>query len=90
VLKQNPQGGGWIVGAAASYVDLSLFQVIEGLHYAFPRAMRPFGTRYPGLARLHDSVESRPKIARYLASERRIPFNETGIFRRYPELDRDP
>jgi len=89
VLTRNPHGGGWLLGSARSYVDLSLFQVIEGLHYAFPRAMKPFAASYPALAALRDSVQSRPNIARYLASERRIPFNETGIFRHYPELDQD-
>jgi glutathione S-transferase len=89
VLQQNPGGEGWAVGAAPTYVDLSLFQVIEGLRYAFPRAMKPFDARYPALAALHDAIRTRPNIARYLASERRIPFNETGVFRHYPELDQD-
>jgi glutathione S-transferase len=82
-------GEGWLAGGALSYVDLSLFQVIEGLHYAFPRAMKGFGTDYPTLAALRDAVRERPNIARYLASDRRIPFNESGIFRHYPELDQD-
>jgi glutathione S-transferase len=67
-----------------------VFQLIEGLHYAFPRAMSRFATNYPALAALREAVRVRPNIARYLASPRRIPFNETGIFRRYPELDGDP
>jgi glutathione S-transferase len=79
---------GWLVGEL-SYVDLSLFQVIEGLHYAFPRAMKGFATEYPKLAILHGAVRKRPNIAHYLASDRRIPFNESGIFRHYPELDQD-
>ncbi|MGH7024550.1 MAG: glutathione S-transferase [Caulobacteraceae bacterium] len=74
---------------AYSYVDLSLFQAVEGLNYAFPRAMAGFADRYPGLARLRARVAARPGIAAYLASDRRIPFNESGIFRCYPELDRD-
>ena len=89
VLKQNPFGSGHIVGDRLSHVDLSLFQVIEGLHYAFPHAMRDFDRKYPLLHVLHDSVRQRPNIARYLASERRIAFNESGIFRHYPELDQD-
>jgi glutathione S-transferase len=87
VLKQNPRGEAHSVGGALSYVDLSLFQLIEGLRYAFPRAMKGFAKSYPALAALHDAIEARPRIALYLASKRRIPFNETGIFRRYPELD---
>ena len=68
-----------------SYVHLSLFQMIEGLHYAFPRAMKT--QRYPRLRRIHAAVAARPRLAAYLASGRRIPFNQQGIFRHYPELD---
>ena len=89
LLGQNPFGDGQLVADAPTYVDLSLFQVIEGLRYAFPRATQDFGTRYPALARLRETVRTRPNIARYLASERRVAFNESGIFRHYPELDRD-
>jgi len=74
-------------GGRHSYVDLSLFQVIEGLRYAFPRAMARVEPGLPRLRSLRDRVAGRPSIAAYLASERRIPFNEHGIFRRYPELD---
>ncbi|MDM9620350.1 glutathione S-transferase [Rhizobium sp. S96] len=87
VLQQNSDGRGHIVGTALSYVDLSLFQVIEGLSYAFPVAMRGYAKRYPGLAALHESVRRGPNIAAYLASPRRLAFNEDGIFRHYPELD---
>jgi glutathione S-transferase len=82
-------GGEFLVGGRHSYVDLSVFQVIEGLHYAFPRAMSGLADRLPGLARLRERVSSRPRLSLYLESVRRVPFNETGIFRRYPELDRD-
>jgi glutathione S-transferase len=81
-------GAGHSVGAALSYVDLSLFQLIAGLRYAFPRATKKFPEQYPALIKLHDSVGERPNIARYVASERRLAFNESGIFRHYPELDR--
>jgi glutathione S-transferase len=70
-----------------SYVHLSLFQMIEGLRYAFPNAMKKEQRRYPKLLKIHGSVLARPRLAAYLASKRRIPFNEYGIFRRYPELD---
>ena len=73
--------------AKFSYVHLSLFQMIEGLRHAFPRAMRRTQRKYPRLIRLHDQVAARPRLARYLASERRLPFNQQGIFRHYPELD---
>ena len=70
-----------------SYVHLSLFQMIEGLRYAFPNAMRKMEHRYSRLMAIHDRVAARPRIAAYLASKRRIPFNQYGIFRHYPELD---
>jgi len=73
-----------------SYVHLSLFQMIEGLRYAFPNAMRRREKKHPRLVKLHDRVAARPRIAAYLSSKRRIPFNQHGIFRRYPELDERP
>jgi glutathione S-transferase len=85
VLKKN--GGHFMIGARLSYVDLSMFQVIAGLDYAFPRAMKRARGKYDGLRALHDRVAKRPRVAAYLASERRIPFNEDGIFRHDPELD---
>ncbi|MGQ0547033.1 MAG: glutathione S-transferase [Betaproteobacteria bacterium] len=75
-------------GGPFSYVDLSLFQMIEGLRYAFPNTMKKLEPRYRRLVALHDRVSRRPRIAAYLASGRRIPFNQHGIFRYYPELDR--
>jgi glutathione S-transferase len=87
-LKQNPKGDAHLVGDSLTYVDLSMFQLVEGLHYAFPRAMKSFGHRYPKLAALRDAVASLPNIAAYLVSERRLPFNEAGVFRHYPELDK--
>jgi glutathione S-transferase len=78
----------FMVGGRLSYVDLSVFQIVEGLRYAYPRAMARRESRYPRVIALHDRVAARPRIAAYLASERRIPFNESGIFRHYPELDR--
>jgi glutathione S-transferase len=88
VLRRNPGRGRFAVGARLSYVDLSLFQLIEGLRYAFPAAMARLEPSYPGLLALREMVARRPRIAAYLASKRRIPFNEDGIFRRYPELDK--
>ncbi|QRM29390.1 glutathione S-transferase [Microvirga sp. VF16] len=86
ILTRNPEGG-HLVGRALTYADLSLFQVIEGLTYAFPKATRRTLKGAPHVAALHDAVAERPRIKAYLASPRRIPFNEEGIFRRYPELD---
>jgi len=78
---------GRMVGRKLSYPDLSMFQVVAGLRYAFPRTMHKLEPRYPGLVALHDRVTELPRIAAYLASKRRIAFNQQGIFRRYPELD---
>ncbi|MDR5757241.1 glutathione S-transferase family protein [Caballeronia sp. LZ035] len=89
VLKQNPAGDTQMIGEQTSYVDLSMFQIVDGLHYAFPRAMKRFGEHYPRVAALHDAVLQRPNIAAYVDSDRRLPFNESGIFRHYPELDQD-
>lgn len=88
VLAQNPDGPQHMVGKALSYVDLSMFQIVEGLRYAFPKATKHLADHYPHVIALHDAVAARPHIAAYVASERRLPFNETGIFRHYPELDR--
>jgi len=88
VLARNPGRGGFAVGSRLTYVDLSLFQLIEGLRYAFPAAMARLEPQWPHLAALRDTVAARPNIAGYLASKRRIAFNEDGIFRRYPELDK--
>ena len=70
-----------------TYVHLSLFQMVEGLDYAFPRAMRKLGRKIPNLLENRSRVAARPRLAAYLSSERRIPFNQQGIFRRYPDLD---
>lgn len=88
VLAQNPAGSHHLTGSTLSYADLSMFQMIAGLRYAFPRAMAGFAHDYPLLAALHDAVAARPRVARYLASPRRIDFNQMGIFRHYAELDR--
>ena len=77
----------WLLGDRVTYADLSLFQVVEGLTYAFPRAMARTAKTTPQLMALADRVRVRPNIAAYLASPRRIAFNEEGIFRHYPELD---
>jgi glutathione S-transferase len=77
----------YLLGTELTYADLSLFQVLEGLDYAFPKASARALAQHPNLAALRRRVAARPRIAAYLNSPRRIPFNEDGIFRRYPELD---
>jgi glutathione S-transferase len=85
VLERS--GGPWLLGRRLTYADLSLFQIVAGLRYAFPNAMARREKRDKRIVAVHDRVAARPRIAAYLASERRIPFNEEGIFRHYPELD---
>ena len=85
VLARNKSG--FLVGARLTTPDLSMFQIVEGLRFAFPRAIRKLERKSPRLVALHDRVAGRRRIAAYLQSERRIPFNEMGIFRHYRELD---
>ncbi len=87
VLTRNTSGKGFLIGNRLTYPDLSLFQIVEGLRYAFPRAAARLERRHKRVVALHDKVAARPRIAAYLKSERRIAFNEMGIFRHYPELD---
>jgi glutathione S-transferase len=88
VLGRNPRGPAHLVGGRITYADLSLFQVVAGLHYAFPRTMARYARRYRHVTALHARVAARKRIAAYLASGRRLAFNQDGIFRHYPELDR--
>jgi glutathione S-transferase len=81
-------GGNYLIGRRLTYVDLSLFQIVEGLRYGFPKRMKRFERKVPRVIALHDRVAKRPRIAAYLASERRIPFSQWGIYRYFKELDR--
>ncbi len=87
VLAHNPKGDKHLVGARLSYADLSLLQLVEGLLYAFPKATQRALKKTPRVLALCERVAQQRRVAAYLRSERRIPFNEDGIFRRYPELD---
>ena len=86
-IAGNPTGSGWLAGADLTYADLSAFQVVDGLAYAFPKATAATLKDAPRLAALCDQVKALPNVAAYLASPRRIARNDEGIFRRYPELD---
>jgi len=87
VLAQNPSGDKHLVGARLTYADLSVFQIVAGLDYAFPKTMKKLAKKLPRVRALHARVAARPRIKAYLASDRRLPFNQHGIFRHYPELD---
>jgi glutathione S-transferase len=80
-------GGSYVLGRRLCYVDLSLFQIVEGLRYAFPKRMKRFEKKVPRLLALHERVAARPRIAAYLASQRRIAFSQWGIYRYFKELD---
>src|SRR5256886_14775233 len=80
-------GGPWLTGRRLTYADLSLFQIVEGLRYGFPKRMKRFEKKIPRVVALHDRVAKRPRIGAYLASERRIPFSQWGIWRYYKPLD---
>lgn len=79
--------GPYLLGRKLTYADLSLFQIVAGLRYAFPNAMRRTEKAVPRVIALHDRVAERPRIREYLQSDARIAFNTMGIFRHYPELD---
>ena len=87
VLQRNPSGDKHLIGARVSYPDLSLFQLVAGLRYAFPRAAARALKSHPRVVALHDRIAERPRIKAYLASERRLAFNQQGLFRQYVELD---
>src|SRR3954469_9879482 len=87
ILEANPAGADHLVGSSVTYADLSLFQLIEGLQFAFPLATERELAKLPRATALYGAVAERPRLKAYLASERRVPFKETGIFRRYSELD---
>jgi glutathione S-transferase len=87
VLRSHAAKNDYLLGTRLSYVDLSAFQVVAGLDYAFPNALAKAARLYSRLRALHARIQDRPRIAAYLASPRRIAFNEDGIFRHYPELD---
>jgi glutathione S-transferase len=88
MLERNRTSSGqWLVGSDCTYVDLSVFQIVEGLRYAFPNAMVELEPKMARVITLRDRVAARPRIARYLKSKRRQPFNQMGIFRHYSELD---
>ena len=88
VLERSGRRPSYLTGARCTYADLSLFQVVEGLRYAFPKGFARAARKAPKVIALAERVSTRKNLKQYLTSERRIPFNEQGIFRRYPELDR--
>jgi glutathione S-transferase len=87
VLERNRAGGPGLVGSRLTYADLSVAQVVAGLRFAFPKASRSALQVCPRLSALHDHVFTRPRIKRYVASKRRLAFNNDDLYRRYPELD---
>jgi glutathione S-transferase len=87
VLARNKHGKAHLVGVRTTYADLSLFEIVAGLSYAFPYAFTRIARRHPRIVGVHDRIAARPRIAAYLASKRRLPYDQVGIFRHYKELD---
>ena len=87
VMERNARSSHWMAGATLSYADLSMGQVVAGLRFAFPSASRKALRACPRVQALHDAVFDRPRIRRYVASGRRLAFNNDDLFRRYRELD---
>ncbi|WP_085318314.1 glutathione S-transferase [Derxia lacustris] len=87
LMARNPAGPQFLIGDALTYADLSLFQLVEGLSFAYPKATARALAECPKVVALHAAVAARPRIKAYLESGRRIAFSEGGIFRHYPELD---
>jgi glutathione S-transferase len=88
ILKRNAGSGPYLLGRTLTYADLSLFQMVAGLRYAFPKTMARLEPKYPHTVQLHNRIAALPRIKAYLASSRRLPFNQEGIFRHYKELDK--
>ncbi|HWE73161.1 MAG TPA: glutathione S-transferase C-terminal domain-containing protein, partial [Stellaceae bacterium] len=87
VLSRNPKGERYLVGARLTYADLSLFEIVAGMRYAFPKLMKRSEKKYPKVFALADRVADRPRVTSYLGSKRRLPYDQVGIFRHYAELD---
>jgi glutathione S-transferase len=87
VLERNKAPGGWLVGSRLTYPDLSLAQIVDGLGYAFPKASARLLADYPRVQGLHGAAFARPRVRRYLKSNRRLQYNEHDLFRSYRELD---
>ena len=84
------KGGKWLYGGTLSYADLVLFQCLDGVKFAFPKAMTRLEKegKYKRVFALHEAVKERPRIKEYLASDRRQEYS-MGIYRHYPELDEE-
>jgi len=87
VLGRSSGRDVYMVGESLSYVDLSMFQLFEGLRFSFPTTMKRIEPQYPALTALHGRIGARPNIAAYRSSLRHMALNDRGIFRHYPELD---
>ncbi|GJJ07708.1 hypothetical protein Clacol_001913 [Clathrus columnatus] len=86
VLQNNSSGV--LVGSTISTADLTLFQVLDGLHFAFPRrigALRKSG-EYTHVFQLYDRVKD--ELKDYFGSKRRREYS-MGLYRDYPELDQE-
>lgn len=90
VLKGNEETGKgkYLVSDMLTYADTTLWQVMDGLHFAFPKELEARSNDYPLLfGTFYPSIKEEKHLKEYLASDRRLPYS-MGVFRHYPELDR--
>ncbi|GAA5862191.1 hypothetical protein JCM3774_004816 [Rhodotorula dairenensis] len=78
----------YLLESGPTYADLCLFQVVDGLRFAFPKRMAKLEPEFPKLMKLYERVKEAPRIKAYLESERRQKYS-MGVFRHYDELDGD-
>ena len=87
ILEANPAGADHLVGSFVTYADLSLFQLVEGLRFAFPLASERELAKLPHVMALHKAVAERATPEGLSGERTARTVRGTGIFRRYSELD---
>jgi glutathione S-transferase len=90
VLKSNESAGHGkhLVGEKLTFADTTVWHVLDGLQFAFPKEVEARKADYPLLFEtFFPSVKEQEHLRAYLASERRLPYSQ-GVFRHYAELDR--
>ncbi|SMY24333.1 unnamed protein product [Zymoseptoria tritici ST99CH_1A5] len=86
VLKGNGDGK-YLVGERVTTADVTVWQVLDGLQFAFPKEMAVRRKEFEALFKWYEGFKEEKGLKAYLGSERRLPYSQ-GVFRYYPELDR--
>ena len=84
VLKSEAsKGGEWLYGGKLTYADLVLFHTVDGVSFAFPKALEKMkkSGEYDGVFNLIERIRSRDNIKKYLESDRRQKYSK-GIYRK--------